>query len=266
MALALVNRSTEGKAPFPALPRARPHRRARGRLAAICLGLLGLLAALAWRGGSGPLEPLSLRGAAPAPAWIEIQDPAGVFRLEAPEFADAVQSYAALRHRTGGGRQDILEFGGAVGEAPAFRFVAYRPGGEAVPPQAFFVELARRAAEAGLAITRAAQPSMVATRFGGFEVAEMSLSGSGSAARECLGFRFNTMEPDIRFAGFACGTGEPGDIPQPKTALACLIDQIDLAPTAGDESLVWFFAAHAPGRSPRCGDETFAAGLRGSGR
>ena len=50
------------------------------------------------------------------------------------------------------------------------RLVIYRPGKEAPPDQPFFVDLARRAAETGRAITRAAQPSAIVTKFGAFEV------------------------------------------------------------------------------------------------
>ncbi|MCI0735479.1 MAG: hypothetical protein L0Y50_04300 [Beijerinckiaceae bacterium] len=264
MPLALVNQSTEGKDRGALPPRTNLPRRMPWRFSLGCLALLGFFYAVAWRGGAGPSEPLSgSPSAAPPPAWVEIQDPAEVFRLEAPELAEAARSYAALRHRTSGGRQDILEFRGSESTAPSFfRLVAYRPGGEAVFPQSFFVELARRAADAGLAITRAAQPNALATRFGAFEVAELSFVRSGAPAKECLGFRFNSTEPDLRITGFACG---PGGFALSKSALACLLNRIDLAPAPEDESLVFFFAAHEITDSPAC-PETTAQGLRGMSR
>jgi hypothetical protein len=79
------------------------------------------------------------------------------------------------------------------------------PGKEAPPDQPFFVDLARRAAETGRAITRAVRPSAIVTRFGAFEVAGLDLARGGTPATECLGFRFANAVPDLRITGFACG-------------------------------------------------------------
>lgn len=218
------------------------------------LALCGLLYTLALWSGTGPARLLNEAPIAPRlAAWIDIPRPREIFLLEAPEFAGAAKVYEARRHRTGGGRQDVLEFGGLDGDAPMLRLVFYRPGKEALPDPPFFVDLARRAAETGHAIARAAQPAALATRFGAFEVADVSLARNGSPARGCLGFRFNTAETDLRIAGFACGGGKA---PLPsfpsKPALACLIGRIDLAPTSEDGGLVWFFAAHETVRDPNC--------------
>lgn len=230
----------------PSLPRAKRSRRFLWRLGAICLALSGLLYAFALlsEAGSSRLQFKS-PVAAPLPAWIEIPRPQEIFRLEAPELAGEAKFYDARRHRTGGGRQDILEFGGSNGNAPMLHLVIYRPGKEPAPDQPFFVDLARRAAETGRAITRAAQPTPMATRFGAFEVAGLSLARNGAPATECLGFRFANAAPDLRITGFACGGGPALVSPLlSKSALACLIGGIGLAPTAEDTGLVRFFAAH----------------------
>jgi hypothetical protein len=60
---------------------------------------------------------------APFPAWIDIRDASEVFHLDAPEMAGETRSYKALRHRSGGGRQDILEFSGGESAEPEFRLV-----------------------------------------------------------------------------------------------------------------------------------------------
>jgi hypothetical protein len=187
---------------------------------------------------------------APLPAWVEIPIPEDVFRLETPEFAGG--AYSARRHRTGGGRQDIFEFSGATEKAPLLSLLIYQPGSEVAPDSSFFVELARRAAASGRGIIRAGQPVEMTTRFGAFEVARLGLARDRAAAKDCLGFRFANAEPGLRISGFACG-GESLDSPGITTAvLACIIDQIDLAPGAGDKGLVDFFAAHYALRGPNC--------------
>src|SRR5262249_9432149 len=158
-----------------------------------------------WDGAPSRKSPSDDPATAPVPIWTEILRPAEVFRLDAPIFRGQTRSYyRAMQHRTGGGRQDILEFGSAEDTATKFPVVVYRPGSETVPQQSFFVELARRVAETGLAITRLTRPVAMATKFGDFEVSELGLAQGGGPARECLGFRFNATAPDLRIAGFAC--------------------------------------------------------------
>jgi len=129
----------------------------------------------------------------------------------------------------------------------------YQPGNEATPDSSFYVELARRAAETGRAIIRAEQPGEMATRFGAFEVARLDLARDSASPQECLGFRFANMEPNLRITGFACGGGAALVSPlTSKAALACLIDQLDLAPATEDKGLIDFFAAHYAIRRPDC--------------
>jgi hypothetical protein len=251
-------------------------RRLKWRIAACSFALIGLLQIAAWwDGAQSRKSPSGDPATAPPPIWIEIVHPAEIFRLDAPDFAELSRSYKSWQHRTGGGRQDILEFGRADDAVPKFRLVIYRPGNEPVLQQSFFVELARRAAETGRAITRLTQPGAMATKFGDFEVAELGLAHGGGPARECLGFRFAATAPDLRVAGFACGAAPSF---MTKARLACLIDRLELAPSPEDEKLIWFFAAHeTTGASPcqgpapiqtagrAAGEQAAALGLRGVG-
>jgi len=268
-----VRRSAGPRAP---LSRSRPRlfRRWKWQIAACGFGLIGLLQVAAWWDKAVSRKPAELPAAAPQPLWIGISRPPKIFHLDAGEFAGETR-HKTLRHRTGGGVQDIFEIGRAGEAAPAFRLIVYRRGGETFPQQSFFVELARRAAEAGQAITRLTQPVAMATKFGDFEVAELGLARGGGAAKECLGFRFAAAAPDLRIAGFACNASAP--FLPPKTQLACLIDSLELVTPTEDEQLIWFFAAHeTTGASPcqgpapiqrtgRAGGETAALGLRGIG-
>ncbi len=236
------------------LPRGKRLGRFPWRLGMICLALCGLLYAFSEVTETRhALLPSQNPVAAPLPAWIEIASPPEVFSLKAPEFSGDATHYVARRHRTGGGRQDILEFGGSNENAPLLNLLIYQPGNEATPDSSFYVELARRAAETGRAIIRAEQPVEMTTRFGAFEVARLGLARDSASPRECLGFRFANTEPNLRITGFACGGGAALASPlTSKAALACLIDQLDLAPATEDKGLIDFFAAHYAIRSPDC--------------
>lgn len=203
--------------------------------------------------------PLKTSPAAPFPAWIEIPSPRQIFRLDTPEFAGAAKYYEARQHRTGGGRQDVFGFAGPVG-VPLVRLIIYRPGEETAPEASFFVDLARRAAETGRAIARATQPTAVATRFGAFEAADVTLAREGSSDRDCVGFRFANPTPDLRISGFACG------FLAPKLALACLINRISLATLVEDGDLIAFFGARPSRDASACGAMDLAPALPRSSR
>jgi hypothetical protein len=263
---------TGGRFRLPWLwPRLNP--RSNWRIAGCGFGLIGLFQIAAWLDGGEPRKPAQVPAAAP-PAWIEISGPLEIFHLAAPEFAGGTSSYKAFRHRTGGGRQDILEFGRASDAAPAFRLAVYRPGSEPWQQQSLFVELARRAAETGEAITRLTQPVSMPTKFGDFEVSELLLARGDGPAKQCLGFRFAATAPSLRIDGFACGAERPYALT--KSQLACLIDSLELATPPEEEQLLWFFAAHeTAGVSPcqgsasierpgyAAGEQTAVLGLRG---
>jgi hypothetical protein len=186
----------------------------------------------------------SARPSAPLPAWIEIPRPEELFALKAPELAKEARSYHARRHRNGGGRQDVLVFGGATDSAPSLRLTIYRVGDEPAPDASFFVDLARRAAEAGRGISRVAQPTALPTRLGVFEVADLNVTRSGAPESACLGFRLAQAARNLRITGFACG-GPEGPLASlaSKSALACLLDDVELVPAARDSDLSAFFAA-----------------------
>jgi hypothetical protein len=227
-----------------ALPRGRRFRRLPLQLGMAALAACGLAAALALLGEARhpSTSDMSLAPpSAPLPAWIEISPADQIFTLDAPEFAKEPRAYEARRHHAGGGRQDALVFGGADGRALRLRLNFYRVGAEAPPEAAFFVDLARRAAEMGRAIARAAQPTALQTRLGAFEAASLSLTGSDGFDAACLGFRSIGATAMLRITGFACDCA--ADLAAARSRLACLIDRIELAPSADDAELVKLFAA-----------------------
>ncbi len=232
----------------PRAPRARLSRRLLGRVGAAAFAACGLAASLAFLGEAQHPSSLDMGLAAtppaPLPAWIEIVPASQIFTLDAPELADEAKSYQARRHRGGGGRQDVLVLGGAAGRAPRLRVTLYRLGEEAPAEAAFFVDLARRAAEMGRAVARATQPTALQTRLGAFEAADFYLTGSDGSDAACLGFRNVDAAARLRITGFACGGGtDPANSAASRSELACLIDRIDLAPDADDAELAKLFAA-----------------------
>ncbi len=191
---------------------------------------------------------------APLRAWIEIANPVELFTIAAPELVKKAKIYTARQHRTGGGRQDILVAGDLNGAGPVLRLVIYHVGKEAAAPAAFFVDLARRAAETGRAITFAAQPTALSTRLGVFEAADLILTQTGSADAPCLGFRL-AYTASLRLTGFACGgKSETATTLAPKAKLSCLLDSLELAPQVDDKDLVAFFAARELNDDTACGD------------
>lgn len=187
---------------------------------------------------------------APPPRWIDVLHPIRLFDLAAPELGKLPLSYEARRNRLGGGRQDTLTFGAVPGgETPYIRLRLYRLGLEGAPAVPLYVDLVRFAAEAGLSIDRSAADAVMPTRFGAFEVADVSLSNATGAAASCLGFSGQALAGKFRFLGLACGSRAA---PMSRQALACLLDRLDLNEAGDDHALAAFFAASELRRNPAC--------------
>ena len=230
------------RAPIPGTEKAHLTRDDIGRVLIACLVALALSGALVLfllelpeSQQSGPASPPIVK-----PAWVEIQKPFRLFALASAEWGREA-SYAADRHREGGGRRDHITFG-RFGAGAWLQVTFYRPGAEDPDPAPFFVEMARRAAPAGLAISRMGQQRPLPTRLGGFEVAELTVAppatqtGPGPSA-PCLGFRLADAKV-LHIGGLACGT--PGR-PIERARVACALDRIDLISAGDDTELRAFF-------------------------
>jgi hypothetical protein len=206
------------------------------------------LALLAEADAPLPSSPSKEQQAVPAPAWVAINRPFQLYGLEVPEVAKLSKAYEARRHVTGGGRQDILTFGTPTPDSAYFRLVLYRLGSEEAPNTPFFVELARRAAEGDLAITKSVPPVAMPTRFGDAEVADVTLAAADGAAVPCLGIRMEAKSLPWRITGFACG----GPKPLPRPELQCIFDRLDLNTAGEDQALSKFFADAELHRNQSC--------------
>ena len=195
------------------------------------------------------------------PEWIEIKKPLQLYSLRSAEFGKFPPSYEARRLPSGESRIDTLTFGVAGADAAWLRLTVQRSTrpGQAEPPS-LFVDLARRAAEAGLAIVKSAVATQLATRFGGLDIAEVALDGGGKTLN-CLGFRFADTGPGLRIAGLACPA--PGKSVAPGT-LACIVERLDLASSGDDEALRKVFTAAELKRDRFCSGSKYVAaeGLR----
>jgi len=216
------------------------------KVAAVGLAIVGAAGFLAQWPRSGERDeaaldaPAQATTAAPRPAWVEIQKPFRLFDLAAPQLAHEKRLYTARRHNTGGGREDVLTYGEFAGTDPFLRVSVYRHGSEKSADAAYFVDMARRAAQLGLSLGRANTAETQATRFGDIETAALTLTEGRVARDNCRGFRFSAAQLGLTLAGFACGAGQEavsgGD-------LACLLDRLDLVSAGEDRALRDFFAA-----------------------
>jgi hypothetical protein len=205
---------------------------------------------------SAPAPAMTPTPVAPVSQWVEVRQPLAFFALPDTEFGREPAAYEAQRNRLGGGRVDTLTFGGfGQDRKPYLRLSLYRIGAEPAPAAAFFVDMARSAAQAKLAVTRAAAPDILATRFGDFQVADIILA-SGAREESCVGFRHSADSARLRISGFACGTPTR---PVDRAILACALDRLDLIAAAGEPGLSAFFARAEAGRGAACPSARLAA-------
>lgn len=185
---------------------------------------------------------------APAPVWSPVAAaPAlfGVERTAAPLLVEA-------RQHTSGAREDTLTFG-RFGDARHARLTLIQ--GSTEPARSFFVDVVRRAAEAGLAVARNAQSRMVATKFGPVEAAAMTLLGSRE--QECQTFRFVERDSGFGIQGWMCGADAAA---MNDAQLVCFIDGITLAGAAGP-SVKALFARAERSRTESCGAAAHTASV-----
>ena len=134
---------------------------------------------------------------APVGVWMDVARPFAMFAYDSQEFAPAPVGYAMRRHTTGGGREDILTAGSFAGDGPWLRLTIHQVGEEAASDLSLFVETARRAGEAGLALDNLSNAVALPTRFGVAEWADARLSSAPDGARRdnCAAFRFAETKP-----------------------------------------------------------------------
>lgn len=181
-------------------------------------------------------------------SWVDVVPPQRRFALDAPLLRGLASTYAA-RRRSDGEREDLLAYGIPGFEAPAARLRIRRRVVNGVEPREppLFAAMAREAAEAGFAVEHAGLADLMPTRFGAFEVVELTLGDGRGAPVQCTGFRLVLPAPALTLGGLACGAlGAPIE----RAALACLVDRLDLV--VRDEDLLDLFGARTARRGEGC--------------
>jgi hypothetical protein len=174
---------------------------------------------------------------APAALWQPLGNATPLFAVDA-SLLKGQPALVEVRATRRGGREDILEFGALADvTAPYVRLVVIGSPGDAAPPSSLFVGLVRRAAEAGMAVTRSAPGASLATKFGAFEATPIALGVD--VPRACIGFRGQHADVAFRVLGWFCGGAAA---PAMREALVCVIDGLELTSAAADPALKAMFA------------------------
>lgn len=183
---------------------------------------------------------------APAPMWNPLPQAAALYGFEKSTLPVTFEA----RQHTNGAREDNLMLG-RFGDARHARITLLQ--GSTEPARSFFIDIVRRAAQAGLAVSRNAQSRMITTKFGALEAAVVTLTGPRE--QECQAFRFPQNEAGFGFEGWLCGT-----TPVDEAQLACFIDGLGLA-SAASPSVKAVFARAEGSRIEACGSAARTASI-----
>ncbi|MDV2983415.1 UNVERIFIED_CONTAM: hypothetical protein Q9R58_03740 [Methylobacteriaceae bacterium AG10] len=220
------------------LTRPRPRRPMRlGAKLAVSAALIAGLSLVARDRAAAPEPPRAWseppRAAEGARRAIAATEPLLTLRADSAEPTPQVEP---ARWNSGNGQREDSVSQGAFDliEAPYLLVTATDAGGRTEPGSSLFVTLVRRAADGrGLSVLRTGERGVVATRLGGFETVETTLSAAGK--RNCIGFRSLDLKA-VAIDGWLCGI--LGQAPEAR-AVACAIDRIALAgrvtATLGDD-------------------------------
>jgi hypothetical protein len=202
--------------------------------------LLGYVAAIALLGAfvakmlGGPEVEAAYEPALRS-AWSEIERPHPAFALIIPEFADA--SYSIHRHRTGGGRKDVMVWGEPDNPGSRLMVEIYRPGKELKHFGDPMGEIASRAAELGKT-TRFASAEAIDTKFGNVALVDF-FARRDDRTRHCVGFARAFDEPMLQIAGWYCkGSDEIID----HATIACALDRLSVIAAGSDPKMSALFA------------------------
>ena len=222
---------------------------------AIALALFGLALALG-NGLQAPQRRLpddtqptqSVAAADPAKVWTSLAEKRPLFGLSAGDPALALTRYEARRRADTGAREDSASYG-VFAAGPYFHIALRRSDGEL--PASHFVDAARRAAQAGLALVRLGQPFALATKFNALDMAIATLSNR-NAARTCASFRMPSDALGFGLSGWFCDDAGASALP---ARLACLIDRLVPTPENQDLTLRIAFAETEARALPACAQQ-----------
>ena len=183
--------------------------------------------------------------------WATVQRPFRAFALSMPEFAEPNPDYAIQRHASGGGRRDIMSWGGTSNDSERSRLMIeiYRPGEEIGDFGDAASEVAIRTAALGGPYPLL-QAREIESKFGAFDAFDFVANLNG-APRRCLGFMRAFAEPRLAITGWHCRAGlEIID----RSVIACALERLSLVMAASEPKLTELFARAERQRRP-CGQK-----------
>ena len=206
----------------------------------LAYGAVGVMAAILAHDLLGPAPAVSSVTPAPErrPDWIEVARPHGAFDLQSPALDGLESSYLVRRHRTGGGRKDILAFGDANAPGAFVRVSLYRPGAEGMPEPDALEAAAALASESGIAAEIQHSSGKLKTKFGDLPIVNMRVQGK-DGWRNCIAVAGAWNDPRFGLVAWWCNAGRE------MVALgefACVLDRTALMSAGGDGQLAEFFA------------------------
>jgi hypothetical protein len=205
---------------------------------------------------SAPAQVLAAAMSPPRPEWTPIARALPIYGITAPGQTSLPLAFVAQSNGTGA-RQDTLTFGAFEHEAERHvRVMLHRSAAPEVAEVRFFLDLARQASSAGLAVIRSTPSEALATKFGPVEASEVTLSEG--AERACFGFRFVHQGVGFRFAGWLC---PPRGQPLDRQELACTIDRLMVLNAGPDEPLRGLFAEADRRKIEGCATAPAAGGV-----
>ncbi len=190
------------------------------------LAYMGGLAALAV-GAAGYFHlPVGIAavGAAPRPAWINVERPYPAFELRMPELTPGAFNYAILRRPADGARKDVLSWGGPAAAGPYVSVEIFRPGAAGERFLDAPSEIAARII--GFKVTDDVKPAgQIDSKFGPAPLVDFAVA-SGGKERRCLGFARPFDQPAMQIAGWYCSAGQEV---VDRATLACVLDRLTLS-------------------------------------
>ncbi len=172
------------------------------------------------------------------PDWIEIVRAHPSFALETPSLAGLQTQYVAVRHRTGGGRKDLITFGAPESEGPYVRLALYRPGREGMAEPDALEAVAVLAAQSGVNADLQETSGKIRTKFGDLAAVNMRVRKK-DGWRNCVAVNGAWSDPRFGMVAWWCN---PSPAIVALGEFACVLDRIALMSAGGDDQLAEFFA------------------------
>lgn len=203
------------------------------------------LAALAENASDRSPTKFAIKVVAETPAAGVKFSPFSAFDLSAPAFDQEAKTIAVRDGDDGAGPIDSLTFGRFAQGGPFMRVDIHRDVAEKEKAADFFLDMTRHATQLGLNAAKIGQPSVMATRFGAFETADIKLTqpaGDGVAASEraCMAARLIEPKLSLEIAGIACGSATAAI---DRHAFGCMLDRLTYVGASDNKAFSDFFGA-----------------------